>query len=284
MRILMIGATGMLGRPVARQLVEAGFQVRAMVRDMDRARALLPQACERVRGDLRETDSVRRALEGVDAAYLNLSEPIKEGRWNPELEGSKLIASLAKTAGLSRIARISAMGVEEGAGEWWVARDKAEADRAFIDSGVPYTIFRPDWFCESLALMRVGPLYVQPMTPRLPLHWIAGDDYGRQVVAALHTEKAANRIYIVQGPEGVTMQDAARRYRRAMGWRTITVPLPMSVLRVCGRFVPMARFLHDLLELTYTHTIGLRAEATWTDLGRPAMTIEDHAASRRKRE
>ena len=46
-----------------------------------------------------------------------------------------------------------------------------------------------------------------------------------------------------------------------------------------GAFAAQAKYLHKLLDLTYTHTLGFRAEETWADLGRPTMTIEDYAAS-----
>jgi uncharacterized protein YbjT (DUF2867 family) len=72
MRVAIIGATGMLGRPVTHELTEAGFNVRIIARDVNRTRLLFPEN-DVVPGDLRNRDSLLTALIGVDVVYLNLS-------------------------------------------------------------------------------------------------------------------------------------------------------------------------------------------------------------------
>ena len=61
--ILVIGGTGMLGRPVVRRLMKDSLPVRAFVRDMERARGLLPQGVDLIMGDLRNILSIDAALE-----------------------------------------------------------------------------------------------------------------------------------------------------------------------------------------------------------------------------
>src|SRR4051812_50042415 len=65
---LVIGATGNVGGPVARQLFHQGADVRALVRDS--ARADLPAGVELAVGDLDDCDSVSKAVQGVDAIFL----------------------------------------------------------------------------------------------------------------------------------------------------------------------------------------------------------------------
>ena len=72
---LLVGATGMLGRPVARRLVKEGLRVRAMVRDRDRAKAVLPPECELAAGDVLDKASLTDAMADVDAVYINLAAP-----------------------------------------------------------------------------------------------------------------------------------------------------------------------------------------------------------------
>jgi uncharacterized protein YbjT (DUF2867 family) len=72
-KIAVIGATGMLGKPVTLQLVAAGFEVTALVRDPEKAANLLPPSVKRVRADVKDLDSLKQALAGQDALYLNLS-------------------------------------------------------------------------------------------------------------------------------------------------------------------------------------------------------------------
>jgi len=71
--ITVFGGTGMLGRPVVRELAAAGYQVTAMVRNAGRAKSKLPDAVRIVEGDLSRRKDIRTALQNADAVYLNLS-------------------------------------------------------------------------------------------------------------------------------------------------------------------------------------------------------------------
>jgi len=67
MRVLVTGGTGKLGNAVARQLVERGDEVVALVRDEDKARQLLPPDVQPAQGDVTDPASVRRAADGAEA-------------------------------------------------------------------------------------------------------------------------------------------------------------------------------------------------------------------------
>jgi uncharacterized protein YbjT (DUF2867 family) len=79
MQVLVVGATGTLGRQIARQALDAGHQVRCMVRSPRRAAFLQEWGCELTRGDLLEPDSLDYALEGqeavIDAATARATDP-----------------------------------------------------------------------------------------------------------------------------------------------------------------------------------------------------------------
>ena len=69
MRDLVTGATGFTGGHLARSLAARGHTVRALVRRRLDAAHLVREGIEIVTGDLRDPDSVRAALEGVDVVY-----------------------------------------------------------------------------------------------------------------------------------------------------------------------------------------------------------------------
>lgn len=278
MTILVIGATGMLGRPVVRRLVRHGLAIRAFVRDEARARAMLPAECELAIGDLRDETSLERAMHGVDAVYANLNTPFDQrSPYDPDRDGTAAIVRAMQVAGVDRFVRISAMGVPEATGEWWAIDRKARTDKLVMASPLRWTIFRPTWFMESLPLFAIGRRWIVRFgTPRTGLWWIAGDDYARMVGAAMSREEAVNQVYIAQGPEQVSLRDAVARLARATRPRRRVLPVPRSALRCAALALAKPRYLNDLFDISWKWTTDFRGEAAHA-FARPRMTIQDYA-------
>src|SRR5882724_9125626 len=71
--ILVIGATGTIGRQVVAQSLETGARVRAITRNPDAAG--LPPEVKVVRGDLTDPETIRRCVDGIDAVFLVWTVP-----------------------------------------------------------------------------------------------------------------------------------------------------------------------------------------------------------------
>ena len=97
-KILVIGSTGLLGKPVTKALIDAGFSVTLLVRDKNLAEKLFPKASI-VKGDLRNRADVEKAMQGQDAVFLSLSvkQTEKENEFHTEAEGLDLLIDVAKT-------------------------------------------------------------------------------------------------------------------------------------------------------------------------------------------
>jgi dihydroflavonol-4-reductase len=116
MRFLVTGATGKVGNAVARQLVERGDEVVALVRDPDRARELVPAAVELARGDVTDPGSIRAAATGIDGAFncMGIFE-----QWLPDpgefdrvnAEGARNVVIAARGAGARRVVHTSTFDV-----------------------------------------------------------------------------------------------------------------------------------------------------------------------------
>ena len=275
----VIGGTGTIGHPLVRRLLHHARPFRCIVRDAARARRVLPDGVEFREADLRDPDSIAAAIEGCEAVYTNLAQPFSQRAWDPDLEGTRTLIRAAKRAGVRRIMRISALGCPEYRDGWWVIRNKATAEDELMASGLGWTIFRPTWLMESLGLFVLGPLILKPGGPDTPLHWIAGTDYADQVIRAVDLPASVNKSYVMQGPEAVSMRDAIRRFRKALGGGRIVASVPAPVLAVMARLSSRPKYLRDLLRFTWATNGGIQACQSWDELGRPETTIEAYAAS-----
>ena len=142
-KILVLGATGILGRPVTRDLLEKGHRVRALTRSAEKVRRLLGDAVEIVEGSAVSREDVRAAMAGCDAVHVNLTQ-------EAELDATRHVADLAAGDGVERITFVSATGACEE-NRWFEVIDvKMRAEEVLCTSGVAYTIFRPTWAMEVL--------------------------------------------------------------------------------------------------------------------------------------
>lgn len=140
--VLVVGATGSIGRHVVAEALREGYAVRALVRDMGQA-GRFPPAAEVVTGDLTRADTLARAVAGIDAVVFahgsNGGAPGAEA-----VDYGAVRNVLAALSGRRvRIALMTAIGVtdREGAHDW-----KRRGERLVRASGLAYTIVRPGWF------------------------------------------------------------------------------------------------------------------------------------------
>ena len=82
---VVAGATGHVGSVVARELLAAGHKVRAIVRSVEKAKALAGQGAELLAGELSDVGFLTRALRGADGAFLLLPPPANDA---PDVRGS----------------------------------------------------------------------------------------------------------------------------------------------------------------------------------------------------
>lgn len=281
-RVLVVGATGMLGRPVTQELLAAGFEVTALVRKEARARQLLPAAVRLITGDLQQPATLARALAGQDAVYLNLSveQTEREQAFHPELQGLQSLLTAAREAGLRRVIYLSSLIKDYPGFSWWVFELKKQAAELVRRSGLPYTIFHPSAFMETLVHTQLaGPFILVAGKARYPMHWVSARDYGRQVAAALQRPAAANREYVVQGPQALTSVEAARELARHHGRRRLWVAYaPLGLIRLYGRVLPRMNYGAHIIEALNEMPEPFQAEDTWRELGAATETLRDFAA------
>jgi len=273
--VLVVGATGLLGGPVARRLREEGNAVRLLVRDVARARDRLGEGFEYVAGSVTDGEAVDRALAGCDAVHISLGAERADIE-EVEHRGTATVAAAAARHGLRRISYLTGSLVHEPYGEPIPEhRAKRAAERAIQDSGVPYTFFRPTYFMDTLPRHVQGRVAVLFGRQRGLLHPVAAQDYARMVAAALQLPAAADREFYVQGPEPMTLGEALRRYCASAvpGTRVITVPV--AVMRSVDRVAMGGRLRASLEIMSLLSRLGERGDPEPANalLGGPETTV-----------
>ncbi|HEX2046470.1 MAG TPA: NAD(P)H-binding protein [Acidimicrobiales bacterium] len=184
MRILVIGGTGLVGQPVARQLVEDGFDVRLLVRDVPSARTRLGTGYDYAAGDVDDDVGVERALRGCDGVHLSVAARQRADVDRIEGEGGGRVARLAVKAGVGLLTYVSGSLVHEDYGDKIPEhRAKLGAEAAIRASGVPHVFLRPTYFVDNLPRHVQGNRAVVLGRPR-PLHMVAAGDFARMVSRA----------------------------------------------------------------------------------------------------
>lgn len=140
--VLVVGATGSIGRLVTEESVRNGYQTRALGRDESRIRALDPGA-EIVVGDLTDAGSLSGAVDGIDAVVFTHGSHGEAGAAERVDYGAVKNVLTALDGRRVRIALMTAIGVtvRSEAHDW-----KRRGERLVRASGNPYTIVRPGWF------------------------------------------------------------------------------------------------------------------------------------------
>jgi uncharacterized protein YbjT (DUF2867 family) len=198
-RVLVAGATGRTGREIVADLLANGYQVRAFVRDTEKARTELGDDIEYTEGDVRDRASIAAALDGITA----IISAIGAGRGDPangpefvDFGGVQNLAEAAVAAKLSQIVLVSSGGVTQ---EDHILNKmfnnvllwKFKGEEALRASGVPYTIVRPGGLTNAPA----GEVNVVFQQGDKESGSIPRADVARVCVAALSSPDAQNRTF-----------------------------------------------------------------------------------------
>ncbi|MFZ6013632.1 MAG: SDR family oxidoreductase, partial [Bacteroidota bacterium] len=277
-KIAVIGATGMLGRPVTLELLSAGFEVTALVRNEEKAIRKLPAEINLIHGNIKILQDLEHVFAGQDAAYisLNLRRGERKKDFHAETDGLKLIIQAAQKTKLKRIAFISSLVMNyQGMNNfnWWVFEMKKEAIRMIKLSGIPYTIFYPSTFMENFeATYRRGNKLMLAGRSESRMYFIAAHDYGKQVARSFKILKnGTNKEYPIQGPEPFTADEGVAEYIKHYRKTQLSVSkAPLGLLKFIGRFSATINYGANIVEALNRYHEKFEAENTWNELGKPA--------------
>jgi uncharacterized protein YbjT (DUF2867 family) len=212
--ILVTGANGTTGRQVIAQLARQGLKTRAMVRDLQKAKALELPNVEIVKADFEDSASLEIALAGAEKGFLVMATTPKR------VSQETVFLKIARQAGIKHIVRLSILGAESDS-PVRILRRHGEADQLLIDSGIGFTILRPHYFMQNLLWyaeeIKTSGRFLASLPETSPHSHVDARDIAAVAVAALTGAGHANQIYHLSGPEAMTYGEMMAIQSRLLG-------------------------------------------------------------------
>lgn len=225
-RYLIAGATGVIGRRLARVLIADGAEVRALVRDLGRAAELLPPEVELHRADLLEDPDLAKAMKGIDVAYF-LVHMMDSGNGYADAEqrAAECFAKAAKRARVGRSVYLGGLGADRGGSPHLDSRHRTAT--TLRKHGPPLTYFRAAMIIgpgsESYELLRSiagrvpalpEPAWLDSMTQPIGIR-----DVVAYLRAAPGVPDSTGREIQIGGPDVMPHLDVIAQFSRETGRR-----------------------------------------------------------------
>jgi uncharacterized protein YbjT (DUF2867 family) len=291
--VLVTGATGFVGGRLVPELVAAGHEVRALVRDP--ARYDPPEGVEVASGDLSDPDSLTGAFEGVDAAYYLVHSM---GGADDFAARDRLLArhfvAAADEAGVDRVVYLGGLGTD-GTDLSPHLRSRREVEAVLETGAFDCTVLRAAVVVgagsASFELVRQLahrlPVMITPRWVRTPSQPIYVDDVVAYLVGVLEHPETAGETYEVGGPEVLSYQAMLERTARLAGRRLYVLPVPVLSPRLSTYWVDLVTDVPHSVAHPLIH--GLKNPVVVTDdrirdLVDVELTPFDEAAERALRE
>lgn len=249
MKILIVGATGVLGRRVIERLRERYVIIRALVRDPARAQDLAEAGIEIVAGDLIDPPSLLRACTGVDrvlAAAHGWSGRGRHRSENVDGTGHRALIAAAKAADVQRFVYVSAHAARPDHPLDFF-RTKHAIEQVLNLSGLDAVIVRPTAFMEHHAHARNGSRVLASGTVKLvgsgrkPRNFVSAADVAWFVERALLEDPPPFRLLSIGGPGNYSDLEVAALYAKTARIKLHVTRTPAAV---AGLLSNLARPVH----------------------------------------
>ncbi|RZO51642.1 MAG: NAD-dependent epimerase/dehydratase family protein [Prochlorococcus sp. MED-G132] len=215
MQVLVVGGTGTLGRQIARRAIDAGHQVRCMVRKPRKGAFLQEWGCELTCGNLLDPGTIDYALDGVDAVIdAATSRPDDSASvYTTDWDGKLNLLRACEKAGVKRYVFLSLLAAEKHLNVP-LMDIKFCTERLLADSSFDYTILQGVAFMQGLIGQIAIPVLENQTvwvseTPTA-VAYMNTQDVARFAVAALERPETIRRSFPVVGPKAWTSEEIVK--------------------------------------------------------------------------
>ena len=226
--ILVTGATGQQGGSLARLLLQKKHKVYALTRNThsSAAQELRNRGAVIVKGDLDDSDSLKRAVKDVQSVFL-MGTPFEDGT-EGETRRGKLMADIAKENRIEHLVYSSVANADKNTGIPHF-ESKYKVEQHIKNLGIPHTIIGPTFFMENL----LGPGLEQsqlalPLSPSTILQQSALENIAEFSALVLERRKPFLGKRIDIASDEVTGEQAAEILSDVLEYKIKYVPVPLQ--------------------------------------------------------
>lgn len=243
--ILVTGATGYIGGRLVPRLIEKGYNVRCMARDVTRLEGRWQNA-EIVYGDVHSPDSIHNALENIDVAYYLIhSMSAGEDKFvKMDEQAAKNFSEVAKSKGVKRIIYLGGLGSDDDKLSPHL-KSRQNTGEMLRSSGISVTEFRAGMIVGSGSLSFE---MVRYLTERVPImicpKWvstktqpIAVRDVLHYLIDSLEVEDSEGKILDIGSPNVLTYAELMKVYADVRNLKRIMINVPLLTPRLSSYWV-----------------------------------------------
>lgn len=292
-KITVIGGTGNLGAPVVKFLLGFGYEVKLVVRNLQKAKNIFGDHPHLTmeEADLTDIPSLEKALSGTAYLYLNLGNQTTDMQ-APFCTDREGVANILKAVDKNKIRQIlviSGLGAFseshlKGAGTFIPNAIRMQGHQLIKASGIPYTLLHCSWFTDSFVFYRRKGNYSVIGDAKNPIYFTNCYDFSAQLVKAIGNPDAFNKEFPIQGTEGIPHPVAAKTFLNEFDHRSKVSILPHGLLKILAFFNKDMKFVKHMSDYFSFYSEPFLAEKydTYKILGKPTLSLTAYAQKLKK--
>ena len=252
MQVLVVGGTGTVGRQIARNAIDSGHKVRCMVRSPRKASFLQEWGCEITQGDLLDIESIKYALDGIDAVIDAATSRPDDPRsvYQTDWEGKLNLFQACDQLNVKRVVFMSLLLAEKFR-QVPLMDIKYCTERLLESSSFDYTILQGVAFMQGLINQYAIPVLESQTV------WVSGNpaevaymntqDVARFAVAALNRPQTIQKSFPVVGPKAWKAEEIVKLCEKSCGKEKSA-----KVLRVSKFLIELTKRILSFFEASLT--------------------------------